>query len=134
MLLMIPATAHPAPLDLDPNWDNDGIVVEPLLSGATFVGVQASGHVVVAGSTANTFDLDLARLNSDGSVDETFAAGGEAAEGCVGTEAVEVEPDDELLVLTENCLIKTSPSGEPSPLVRRRRRDPSASFVWNAGS
>jgi uncharacterized delta-60 repeat protein len=66
---------------LDPDFGRGGVVARDSVRGsAAAVRLQADGRIVVAGHTASSGELLVARFLTDGSVDRSFGAGGSVTE------------------------------------------------------
>jgi uncharacterized delta-60 repeat protein len=66
----------------DPTFDGDGTATvdfAPLADAANDAALQPDGKIVLAGSTQNTGEIAVARLNANGSPDATFGTAGKAA-------------------------------------------------------
>jgi uncharacterized delta-60 repeat protein len=96
--------------DLDPTFGNGGLVTtgfpgSPSLR-AQSVALQADGRVVVVGfasSSSRSFQMAVARYDSDGTLDSTFGNGGTVATSFPGwpeayAGGVAVQPDGEIVV------------------------------------
>lgn len=103
--LVLPATAHAAPADLDPTFSGDGLVTTALEGVATAeaVAIQADGKIITAGDRQAASDLDflLVRHNADGSIDNTFDTDGEQTTdfGSLyeGARSIAIQPDGKIL-------------------------------------
>jgi uncharacterized delta-60 repeat protein len=76
---------------LDTSFDDDGkatIAFGPGNDYGTCVTVDPDGRIVVAGyiSNGSNFDVGIARLNGDGTLDTTFSGDGQATRDIVGTD------------------------------------------------
>jgi uncharacterized delta-60 repeat protein len=105
---------------LDPTFDGDGLVILPSFepgvdAHADAVAVQGDGKIAVAGTVGpcksddaicdDAGEAAVARLNADGSLDETFGFGGRATFSIPGWERIEIargglaiEPDGTLVI------------------------------------
>jgi uncharacterized delta-60 repeat protein len=94
---------------LDPSFDRDGEVTTDFndhFSGAFGVAIQPDGKIVAAGygfSPTGPQDFALARYNQDGSLDQSFGAGGKVLTTFVpnsidGGGALAIQPDGKILV------------------------------------
>jgi uncharacterized delta-60 repeat protein len=69
--------ASAAPGDLDPTFGTDGIASLPAGTGwANAVAMQSDGRLVLAGSVSYSSNQVVARMNPDGTPDESFGSGG----------------------------------------------------------
>jgi uncharacterized delta-60 repeat protein len=67
---------------LDPAFGRGGVVARDSVGGsAAAVRLQADGRIVIAGRTASSGELLVARFMPDGSVDRRFGTGGTVSEG-----------------------------------------------------
>ncbi|MGD9562114.1 MAG: PxKF domain-containing protein [Pyrinomonadaceae bacterium] len=90
---------------LDTNFDLDGKVTTPIVSGNDFgqaVAIQADGRVVVAGYASNgtNDDFAVARYNTDGSPDTTFSGDGKVTTPILGFDqvySVAIQPDGKIV-------------------------------------
>ncbi|OWK37625.1 Flagellar hook-length control protein FliK [Fimbriiglobus ruber] len=92
---------------LDPSFGTGGTFASSYLDSAE-VAVQPDGKIVIAGTIATgatAGDVGLVRLNTDGSLDQSFGSGGYAvstARSNVTVRAVAIEPDGQILVGTQD--------------------------------
>jgi uncharacterized delta-60 repeat protein len=97
--------ASAAPGDLDPTFGTDGIAVLPSGTGvATAVAIQSDGRLVLVGSVYYSSDQVVARMNPDGTPDESFGSGGSiilpslSNDGWQRATAVAIQSDGRILV------------------------------------
>jgi uncharacterized delta-60 repeat protein len=116
-VLALPANAYADPGDLDPSWDTDGILItEPDLRANTAVG-QSDGALVVAGargtSPSSSSDwLFLERFDGEANVDPDFGVQGKTnVSTCLPAIELAVLPDDSLLALSPDCLVRLTADG-----------------------
>lgn len=93
---------------LDPTFDGDGIITNPIISGqfgasAWDVTVQPDGKFIVAGSgSVSSTGFVVVRFNFDGSFDQSFANGGilatSIAGGASGAYVVGLQPDGKIVL------------------------------------
>jgi uncharacterized delta-60 repeat protein len=82
LLALVPGMSAAAPGDLDPSFGSGGKVVTDFggdYGGASAIAVQPDGKIVVAGNTGHAYEtrsFAIARYNSDGSLDNSFAGDG----------------------------------------------------------
>lgn len=105
ILLSVPTRTWAAAGDPDPTFGNGGVIVQRPLGGSALVrlALQADGKLVAVGSSADSTGnshLTVARYNTDGSLDGTFAhGGGVAILPQVGVAAqVIIQPDGKIVV------------------------------------
>lgn len=92
---------------LDNSFDGDGKVTIDFggdLDNSNAIAIQVDGKIVVAGRTNGNSDEDfaLARLNCDGSLDNTFGSDGKVVTDFLGVdygEAMKIQSDGKILVL-----------------------------------
>lgn len=94
---------------LDTSFDSDGSRLIQFAghdhSFASSVDIQSDGKLVVAGCTEDEFEAcegAMARLNSDGSLDASFSAGGTKTVDIFDTEGIEdiaLQPDDKIVAV-----------------------------------
>jgi uncharacterized delta-60 repeat protein len=94
--------------ELDPTFDGDGKVTTDFgrYEAATDVAIQPDGKIVAVGRAFNpavALDFAVARLNGDGSLDQTFGAGGRllttfTSESIEDAEAVVLQSDGKIVV------------------------------------
>jgi uncharacterized delta-60 repeat protein len=111
-----PSTAA-ADGDLDTTFGSGGKVITDLFGrsdGANAIALQSDGKIVVAGSTLSAQgppDLAVARYNSDGSLDNTFGAGGKVATDFAGRSdvgsAIAIQSDGKILLAGAADLVST---------------------------
>jgi uncharacterized delta-60 repeat protein len=77
ILLCVATQAAAKAGDLDTSFAHKGIFAATSLSEANAVAIQSDGKIVVAGAGANNGDM-LIRLNTDGTLDNSFGSGGVA--------------------------------------------------------
>jgi uncharacterized delta-60 repeat protein len=126
---------------LDPTFSRDGIatiaidLADSLFDQARAVAIQPDGKIVVAGiavaGTGDNTDFAVARLNSNGTLDDSFSGdgietiafnlGGTNADGAF---AVAIQPDGKIVVAgscdlgggdTDFALVRLNPDGAPDP-------------------
>ncbi|MFI8965398.1 calcium-binding protein [Streptomyces sp. NPDC053493] len=102
LALVLPGTAAAAPGDLDPSFGTGGRVVTsfPGFAGGNDIARQGDGKLVVVGQSEGGFAL--ARYNTDGSLDPTFAGDGTTTSdfggGSHSANAVAIQPDGKVVV------------------------------------
>lgn len=108
---------------LDPSFDTDGYVLfdgtQPPLEGADrffdFEAIvrQSDGKLLLLASGID--DINIVRLNSNGSVDATYGVGGEVALAPLmvpgGAESLALDPAGRLLVMTGQALVRLNTNG-----------------------
>ena len=93
---------------LDPTFGSGGLAVVTVgsSSAANAVAIQPDGKIVVAGFTADTWSFALARLNSDGTLDSTFGAGGKVITAASGLNTqiydLAIQPDGKIVAAGGN--------------------------------
>lgn len=103
------AQAFAAPGDLDLTFSDDGValdLIQPDVNYITAVAVQPDGKIVVAGNSrfnaAYSFDLAVARYNTDGTLDTSFDFDGFAILGIVPSgvvvNAMALQPDGKIVI------------------------------------
>lgn len=115
---------------LDPTFDGDGIVTNPIggqVGAIAFdTALQPDGKFVVVGNGAVAQGTFLAvRFNSDGSLDQSFAAGGimatTVAGGSGGASVVALQPDGKAVIgglgsnISKTVFIRLTVNGEIDP-------------------
>lgn len=107
------ATASAADADLDPSFSSDGKIAFAMHSGdsvANAVAVQPDGKIVVAGTSHNGANTDIAvvRFNSNGTLDLTFSGDGRAfydfGWGNDTAEDVVIQKDGKIVVVGEGLV------------------------------
>ena len=101
----LPLHATAAPGDRDASFGDNGQVILSLgaSSGADAIVAQSDGKVLVAGTSSAAKGFTLVRLNSNGSLDETFGTRGVANAafstlGGGGSHAMVLQPDGKIVV------------------------------------
>jgi uncharacterized delta-60 repeat protein len=121
--------------ELDPTFGNAGVVTIAFVRGdgaqsdayGAAIALQSDGKIVVAGTanfqcciwTDSTGDLALARLNPDGSLDETFGSGGRVLYDHGASETIDqgglvIEPDGTIVVAGHRSIVETGETGLPT--------------------
>jgi uncharacterized delta-60 repeat protein len=116
LLVLGPAAA--APGDLDPTFGADGIVQTDVGSGANDLVLQPDGKIVLVGSPPYGGNMTLARYLPDGSLDQTFGAGGIVVGPPGSANAVALQADGDIVVAGsgENFMFAVArflPDGSP---------------------
>lgn len=92
---------------LDPDWGSSGVVLTDFSTDRAYgrsVLIQPDGKVVVVGTTflgGLSYDIAIARYQTNGMLDETFGSGGKATSamgGWVGTCYGALQPDGKIVV------------------------------------
>ncbi len=121
---------------LDNTFDGDGIVNIDFLDStdaASSVAVQPDGKIVVAGQAFNVSndDVAIARLNTDGSLDNTFDSDGKLTKGfgvfSDHAKQVLVQPDDKIVIAGGSGI-----STDPDFLVMRYNTDGTPDNTFDA--
>ena len=114
LILTLTLIVLAAPGDLDPTFGTGGIVTTPVGSpGFNPIVMQPDGKLVVVGSSGAqpTFDVAVARYNSDGSLDATFGTGGTVVTDLGGTDrnhvgsAIALQADGKIIVAGESSAL-----------------------------
>lgn len=128
--LLSVGAALAAPGDLDPTFDEDGVVTTPFPVGAfaTAIAIQDDGRLVAVGSAAGpsvSGEFAVARYESDGALDPTFGDGGMLVtpiRGGNGDEArsVAIQPNGRIVVAGTDgwerfAVVRYLPDGELDP-------------------
>jgi uncharacterized delta-60 repeat protein len=96
LVLTTAGVALAAPGDLDPTFGGAGFAVAPLPLAATGVAIQSDGKIVTVGG-----QLNLARFNSDGTLDGGFGTGGIVLTNQGFAHGLVIQPDGKIVVAGE---------------------------------
>ncbi|MFZ2901121.1 MAG: hypothetical protein WA004_20995 [Saprospiraceae bacterium] len=100
----------------DTTFGINGLVFIDTLISANGLAVQPDGKILVATqSTYPYIESAIARLNEDGSLDETFGEGGvtTGVDYEIETKSVLLLPDGDMILCTDISLAKFGPDGQP---------------------
>ena len=136
------AGALDASFDLDGKKILDFAVANTTQAQAEDVAVQADGKSVVVGQLQAGFDqrFAVARLNADGSFDNTFDADGRllitfsTAQVQSGAKAVEIQPDGKILIAGQTNAGEGGSAGNGSQRIALARLNANGSFDASFGS
>jgi len=112
--LLATTIAMAASGDLDPTFDGDGLVVTDINSNrldyVRNLAIQPDGKIVVVGNSfvsgTSTYDIVVARYNTDGTLDHTFSGDGKTITNLGGREQgqeIFVQTDGKIVVAGQRC-------------------------------
>jgi len=87
--------------DPDPTFGSDGTLVSTLAAGATAVGIQSDGKIVVTGEDSTSWDFAVLRFGADGRPDRSFGHDSKVRTEFTGMafpEALVIDGDDRIIV------------------------------------
>ena len=145
-LLLLPSTqAAAAPGDLDLGFNGSGYVVTNVgtVDQAYDVAVDSNDRVVVAGfaysNGSASREFGLVRYNDDGSLDDSFGAGGKVMTDIGGAgfddsvNAVAIQPNDKIVVAGTTAVDAVTPAGTADFAVARYDPDGTLDPAFGGG-
>lgn len=117
VLVLVPLGSASAlePGSLDPTFGTDGVVTTASIGTGGQVALQADGKILLAHARGASTDLVVARYDATGTLDPSWGGTGEIS-GPSGTpDALVVQPDGQVLVLSAGMIRRYTTTGAPSP-------------------